>query len=319
MDREARMPKPFDLHPEMRLLTEAAAAQPPASGIAEMRANWARYTAVTNRPPPPDMETHDRTIPATAMAVPVRVYRPAGVGDRAPTLLYFHGGGFMKGDLDSSETVAWGFAEKIGAVVVSVDYRLAPEHPYPAAFEDCRAVLAYVAAHPDEFGADPERIALAGDSAGGNLAAAVSLAARDRGGPAVAAQALIYPVLGCDLTLPSYVANAEAPGLTTASMEFYWKLYVGGEGRTEDPYAAPLAARDFAGLPPTMIHTAEHDPLLDDGVAFAERLRAVGVPVEYRCARRMIHGFLRARLHGPDAAAEYDAICAFLRRYLTEG
>ena len=310
------MPKTFDVHPEMQLLIDAARAQPVAASIPEMRANWGRYAASLSRPHPPEMEVVDRSVLAHGAAVQVRVYRPMGAGHHAPAVLYFHGGGFIKGDLDSSDTGAWGLAEGSGAVVVSVDYRLAPENQFPAAFEDCDGVLTHIARYPEEIGIDPKRIAVCGDSAGGNLAAAVALAARNRGEPALVAQALIYPVLSNDLTLPSYVENAEAPGLTTASMRLYWKSYVGGEGRTNDPYAAPLLADDLGGLPPTYIHTAEFDPLLNDGERYAERLRAAGVPVEYRCAKRMIHGFVRGRLSGPAVSAEFAAICDFLRRHL---
>lgn len=304
----------FDLHPDMRVLTEANAALPKAETIPEIRRNWSDYARANSRPYPKGMEVTDRAVPTADGGVPVRIYRPASDARDLPGIVYFHGGGFMKGDLDSSDTVAWGFAEEVGAVVVSVDYRLSPEHPYPAAFDDCFAVTAHVHEHAADFAIDPARIAVCGDSAGGNLAAAVSLTARDRGGPPLVAQALIYPVVDRDLTLPSYVENADAPGLTTSSMRWYWEMYLGE--RAPDPYVVPMTAGDLSGLPPAFVHTAEYDPLRDEGKRYADALAAAGTSSEYRCAGRMIHGFMRARFAGPGAAAEFEAICDFLRRRL---
>jgi acetyl esterase/lipase len=305
------------LHPEMQALIDAKADLPPGNTIEEMRDNWNVYAARMRRPHPADMTVTDGGVAGEGGTIPIRIYRPAAAHDRAPCVLYFHGGGFMKGDLDSSDTVAWGLAQETGAVVVSVDYRLAPEHTYPAAFDDCFSVLADVGDGAGRYGVDPARIAVCGDSAGGNLAAAVSLAARDRGGPAIAAQVLIYPCLTDDLKHASYRTHAETPGLTTASMGSYWQWYLGAAGTpSKDPYAVPLKAEKLSGLPPTLVHVAEIDPLFDDGRLYAERLKAAGVPTEYRCAKGMLHGFMRARLLGPDSAAEFGAICAFVRRCL---
>jgi acetyl esterase len=305
------------LHPEMQALIDAKADLPQANTPEEMRANWNIYAARMRRPYPADMTVTDGGVAGKGGTIPIRIYRPAAAPDQAPCVLYFHGGGFMKGDLDSSGTVAWGLAQETGAVVVSVDYRLAPEHRYPAAFDDCFSVLADVADGADRYGVDPARIAVCGDSAGGNLAAAVALAARNRGGPSIMAQVLIYPCLTDDLKHASYQVHADTPGLTTASMETYWQWYLGAAGMpSNDPYAVPLKAETLSGLPRTYVHVAEIDPLFDDGRLYAERLEAAGVPTEYRCAKNMLHGFMRARLLGPDAAAEFGAICAFLRRCL---
>ena len=262
------------------------------------------------------MEVFDLAIPTEERDVPVRVYRPEGATGPRPVILYMHGGGFMLGDLDSSDGIAWGFAQGTGAVVVSVDYRLTPEHPYPAAFNDCYGVLAWIAENPDELGIDAGRIAVAGDSAGGNLGAAVSLAARDRGGPRIAAQALIYPGTGLDQDAPSYLENADGPGLTTESTKKYRDLYLPGNRDTDDPYARPVMATDHSGLPPAWIHSAEVDPIRDDGRVYASKLALAGTQVTYREARGMIHGFMRARFSGPGAKAEFDAICSFLREHL---
>ena len=311
------MPESGVLHPEMRVLIEAKAALPPATTIEEMRAGWAAYAAANRHPYPDGMKVEDRAIPRAGGSVPVRVYWPAGAEEPSPCVIYIHGGGFMKGDLESSDTVAWGLADQTGAVVVSVDYRLAPENPYPAAFDDCYAVLTEIAANGGAYRVDPGRVAVCGDSAGGNLSAAVSLAARDRGGPRIAAQALIYPCLTDERESPSYRSHADTPGLTSDAMGDYWEWYLAGSERPcQDPYAVPLKASDLANLPPAYIHIAEVDPLADDGRSYADRLGEAGVPAEFHCAEAMIHGFLRARFAGPDCAAIFGRLCAYLKRQL---
>jgi acetyl esterase len=309
------MPDSIDLHPEMQFLIDAKSDLPPAETLEDMRAGWNAYAARMHRPYPTGMRVEDQRVDGKGGAIPVRVYRPAAAAATAACVLYFHGGGFMKGDLDSSDTVAWGLAEETGAVVVSVDYRLAPENPYPAAFDDCYSVLTHVAASAAEYGVDQAKIAVCGDSAGGNLAAAVSLAARDRNGPEIVGQCLIYPCLTDVLEDGSYRVHAVTPGLTTGSMKTYWDWYLGEENvPSNDPYAVPLKAADLAGLPKAWVHVAEIDPLFGDGRIYAERLDAAGVPTEYRCAKGMLHGFLRARLLGPDSGAEFAAICRFLQQ-----
>ena len=203
-------------------------------------------------------------------------------------------------------------------MVVSVDYRLAPKHPFPAAPEDCYAVTNHLAEHGETFGVQGDRLALWGDSAGGNLTAATCLMARDRGGPRIVAQALNYPCLTDELTSDSYRRYAESPGLRTANMDTGWSHYLGDRRPTNNPYAAPLKAEDLSDLPPAHVHYAEIDPLADDAIQYAERLAAAGNVVVSRCARRMIHGFLRARFSGTDAAAEFARPCEFLRRSLIE-
>ncbi len=299
------------LHPDMAVITEAQKHAYSGTTIAEQRAAWGRYTASIAEPPPAGMRVDDRVLRGDAHDVPVRVYRHRDAAAAAPCVIYMHGGGFMKGDLDSSDPVAWGFCAQTGATVVSVDYRLTPEHPHPAAFDDCLAVLRHVAAHSGAFGVDPARIAVVGDSAGGHLAVALCLAARDGIAPPIAAQAVIYTVTGTDMTMPSYVENANGFGLTTkACHDYYAMLLPTGEAT---PYARPALATDYRGLPPAFVHSAEFDPVRDDGRLYASRLALDGVAVTYREARGMIHGFMRARFKGAAARAEYDAICAFLR------
>lgn len=303
------------MHPDLQTLLEAALSFPAASTLEEERTDWRALCTMLNRPVPPTIAVENRQFEAGGLAIPVRIYRPRTLAT-AGCVLYFHGGGWVLGDLDTQDTIAWGLAEGTGATVMSVAYRLAPENPYPAPFVDCYTVLGYVHERADKLAVDARHIALCGDSAGGNLAAAVCLAARDRGGPAIAAQALIYPVLDTDTMRPSYLENADSPLLSRDSMRFYLDAYLGGNLDNPDAYAMPLRAADLSALPPALVHTAELDPLRDEGAAYAERLAAAGNSVLYRCAARMPHGFIRARLHGPAPGAEFDAICTFLRQHL---
>jgi acetyl esterase len=310
------------IHPDMRAIMDASRSTTEQLGprssddVVAARQWWTMYSQTLSQPHPEDMQVVDQPVPTDHGDVMVRVYRPGGLKGAVPGIVYLHGGGFMLGDLDSSDSNAWGFAQEVGAVVVSVDYRLTPEHPYPAAFNDCYAVLTWLEDNADEVGVDVGRIAVVGDSAGGNLGAALCLAARDRGGPSIAAQALIYMLAGTDQNSASYIEHADGPGLTTASTMKYRDLYLPGAQDTRDAYARPFLAESHAGLPPAWIHSAEIDPIRDDGRTYAAKLALSGTNVTYREARGMIHGFLRARFYGPAAMAEFDAICEFLRHQL---
>lgn len=308
----------FDLHPEMTPLIEARAALPVGKNLAEDRANWTAYALANAVPPPEGMHVENRSVTARdGYPIPIRVYTPAGAG-RRPGLLYFHGGGFVKGDCDTSDTTGWGLADATGAVVVSVDYRLAPENRYPTPLNDCLDVLMDVANEPEAYQVDPSRIGVSGDSAGGNLAAAVALWARDNDGPALKCQGLIYPCLTDKLEFDSYKRNAEAPGLSSKNMGGYWVSYLGEAmaGKSTDPLATPMIAEDLAGLPPAYVLIAEFDPLADDGVAYANKLMAAGVETSFYNAARMIHGFMRARITGRDAAKAFAAMTTFLKAKL---
>ncbi len=304
------------MHPDMNILIEARTPPPPGQTIEENRAAWTVYSQKLSQPVPDNMTTFDRMVPTEARDVPVRVYHPATGRAPRPCILYMHGGGFMKGDLDSSDSIAWGFAEKTGASVISVDYALSPEHPYPAAFNDCYGVLSWLADQGGDIDVDGAQIAVAGDSAGGNLAAALCLATRDRDGPKIAAQALVYPGTGLDQDQGSYIEHAEGIGLTTAGTKQYRDWYLPHDTNTDDPYARPVMAVDFSNLPPAHVHSAELDPIRDDGRVYASKLALAGNQVTYREAKGMIHGFMRARFKGAGAAAEYQVICDFLRRQL---
>ena len=312
----------FDIHPDMDEVIAAKQAVALATNDPdEMRAAWNAYGARLGRDRPRGMVVRDSAIPRPGPhggEIPIRIYRPEGAQTPSPCVVYLHGGAFFKGSLDSGDTVAWGVAAQIGVVVVSADYRLAPQHTFPAALEDCYAVTSHLAEQGEALGVQGDRLALWGDSAGGNLAAATCLMARDRGGPRILAQALNYPCLTDELTSDSYRRYAESSGLRTANMDIGWGHYLGDRRPTDNPLAAPLKAGDLSGLPPAHIHYAEIDPLADDAVRYAERLAAAGNEVVARCARRMIHGFLRARFSGADAAAEFDLPCRFLRERLIE-
>ncbi|WP_375489747.1 alpha/beta hydrolase [uncultured Jatrophihabitans sp.] len=231
--------------------------------------------------------------------LPLRIYRPQvrttdAAADALPVVMYFHGGGWVSGDPWQSEWWCAGVAAGAGAVVVSVDYRLAPEHPFPTPVEDCYAATVWVAEHARELGVDADRLAVMGDSAGGNAAAVVSLMARDRGGPRIRLQALIYPSVDLGADYPSKHENADAPVLTRKDLDTTWHLYLPDESKMHDPYASPLYA-EHHDLPPALIQTAQYDPLRDQGAVYAAALRAAGVSVRLTNYVRAVHGYVSLR------------------------
>jgi len=260
-------------------------------------------------------KVENRTVPGPDGPIPLRIYTPTGRGPH-PLLVFFHGGGWVIGSIQTHDGVCRDLALQAECCVVSVEYRLAPEAPYPAAPDDCYAVTRWIGEKGAELGVDPTRIAVGGDSAGGNLTAAVTLAARDRGGPRVAAQAIVYPGLRGDGTLPSFTTYADAPIQSTASTRIYRAAYMPDPATHDDPYACPLKADFYGDLPPALVRGAEMDAARDEGRVYAERRAAAGVDVTYRVAPRMIHSFMRARFNGPAARAEFDVICGFLARHL---
>jgi acetyl esterase/lipase len=255
----------------------------------------------------------DRLIPGPGVDIPVRIYTPTGSGP-FPTLVWFHGGGWVVGDLETADPTARHLTVGAKCVVISVDYRLAPETKFPGAADDSYAATVWAVQHATRFNADPGNIAVGGDSAGGNLAAAVALMARDRSGPSLAFQLLVYPVISRDFDRSSYRQNAEGFGLTLDAMRWYWDQYLQHPEDASNPYAAPLVAEHLKGLPPALVITAECDPLRDEGEAFAKRLQAAGVPTTYSRYDGMIHGFfgMNAVLDkGKQAVAE---ACAALQQ-----
>ena len=258
----------------------------------------------------------DRAVPGPAGDIPIRVYTPDAPASR-PLVMWFHGGGHVIGDLDTYDAVCRDLAAESGAVVVSVDYRLAPEHRFPAAVEDCYAATVWAAEHAGELGADAARLAVAGESAGGNLAAVIALVARDRGTPAIAFQALIYPATDLTRSHPSVEENGEGYLLTAKGMEWFNDHYLGPDGDPKHPLASPLFAEDLSGLPPALVTTAEFDPLRDEGEAYAERLRAAGVPVEQRRYDGLIHGFITLRMVVEAGGDALDEIARTIGKALT--
>jgi acetyl esterase len=248
----------------------------------------------------------------------VRIYFPLEPDESptgVPVLVYFHGGGFVLCDLESHDSCCRRLANGVGAVVVSVDYRLAPESPFPAAVKDAWAALDWVASHISELGGDPGRLVVAGDSAGGNLAAVVAMLARDRGGPAIAFQILIYPVV--DQRRKSSVTSPHtASGVLSAEhMQWFTEQYLGRDGDRTNVLASPILG-DLAGLPPAHIVTGEFDPLCDEDEDFARQLNAAGVPVTVRRYDRMFHGFFNLADHLPIAEQATNDVCAVLRHAL---
>ena len=266
----------------------------------------------------PQMRIEERTVGGD---IPVRVYwPPVAQHHDLPVVVFYHGGGWSIGDLDTHDAVARAHAVGAEAIVVSVDYRLAPEHPFPAGVDDCWAALQWVGEHAAELGGDPDRIAVAGDSAGGNLAAVVAHLAREHGGPALAFQLLWYPSVTGDLSLPSFTENANAPILDRDVIDAFLTWYV-PDMDISDPGTlpvtlAPANAADFSGLAPAYIGTAEHDPLRDDGARYAELLNAAGVPAELRNEPTMVHGFASFALVVPAAAEATNRGLAALKAAL---
>jgi acetyl esterase len=281
------------LDPQVRAVLDQLAAlnQPPRWTVTPAEARRQYEARVAMQPPgEPVANVEDRTIPGPSGKIPVRVYTPAGAGP-LPALVYFHGGGWVIGNIHSHDNTCRALANASGCVVVSADYRLAPEHTYPAAAEDCYAATRYVSEHPEEFGAAPGRVAVGGDSAGGNLAAVVPLMARDRGGPSLAFQLLVYPVTDHDYVTASYRENAEGYGMTARDMVWFWDHYLPNAESGKEPYASPLRAADLRGLPPALVITAEYDVLRDEGEAYAERLKQAEVPVTCTRYDGVHHGF----------------------------
>lgn len=235
-------------------------------------------------------------------SVEARLYVPNGAPETPPLIVYFHGGGWVLGSLDTHDATCRELAEDSSAAVLSIDYRLAPEARYPAAAEDCYDATCWARDHAAELGIDGTRLAVAGDSAGGNLAAAVSLMARDRGGPTLRHQLLIYPVTDADFTTSSYIANGSgAYFLSTSAMRWFWQHYLGGTAPQDAPLARVLHTSDLAGLAPATVITAQYDPLRDEGDAYAQKLAEAGVATDHHIAPGMIHGFFGMTAAVPDA------------------
>jgi len=290
-----------------------------AEGMADLRVRREKL-----RPPPVGrlvfgrssraVTTEDITIGTGSR---LHVHRPAAAPDGPlPVVVNFHGGGWCLGTPEQSAWLASHVAARVGAIVVSPTYRLAPEHPYPAAVDDAWAVLQWVTANAASLGGDPARIAVMGDSAGGNLAAVTALMARDAGAPALRAQVLVYPAVEMYERYPSEDAHADAPVLTSVGMRRFGHHYLGAAYGIEDWQASPLRAASHADLPPALVLTAFHDPLRDHGSRYASALRAAGTPVDLRDYGPGIHGFLSLPGVVPVAKRALEDVAGFLRTHL---
>ncbi len=286
------------LDPQVQKILDTVAAMklpaPDTTPVTEARANYARSRAGFLATPEPVASAEDRSIPGPVGAIPIRSYRPADSqpGARLPAFVFFHGGGWVFGDLDSHDALCRSLCNAARCAVVAVDYRLAPEHKFPAAVDDTLAAIRHVATHGDSLGIDGSRIAAGGDSAGGNLVAAAALAFRDQGGPRMALQVLLYAVTDLTLESPGYKTLGQGYMLTLDRMRFFAGRYLNGPADALDWRASPLKARDLSGLPPALVLTASHDPLIEEAKAYADRLAAAGVEVTYRTYPGMIHGFM---------------------------
>lgn len=305
------------LNPQIEALLAMMAAMPAIDfdtvSPPELRAQFDNPMAFGE--PPAVAKVQDLEIALDGRTLAARFYLPEGAASPAPLVVYYHGGGWVVGTLETHDGTCRALANASGAAVLSVAYRLAPEHPYPAPVEDCYDALKWAAANAASLGCDPARLAVAGDSAGGNLSAAVSIMVRDRGGPALKHQLLIYPVTNDDYSLPSYAENGSGDYyLSTDGMRWFWGHYLG------DVQAAPLArvgpTANLSNLPPATVITAEFDPLRDEGMAYAARLTDAGIAVDAAIAPGMIHGFFSMFQAVPDALPWIERAGANLKQDL---
>jgi len=281
------------LDPQIQALLDKGAGVP-ATHTLSVDVARAQYEArIASMARPADIAgARDHMIEGPGRPLRLRIYTPHGTGS-FPLLVFFHGSGFVLCSLDTHDSMCRNLCAGAGCVVVSVDYRLAPEHKFPAGIDLCLHATRWAAVHAVELGADPARIAVAGDSAGGNMAAVTAIRVRDEGGPALSGQLLLYPVTDYHTPgTPSYEENAEGYGLTRDTMKWFWGHYLCNPSESMHPHASPLRAPDLSGLPPGLIITAEYDPLRDEGELYAHKLRTTGVPSVLSCYDGVNHGFM---------------------------
>ena len=301
------------LHPALQAALDQAAGLPAIQTLPLETVRAAFVTRYAAFPRPEVGLVEDRLIPGPRGELKVRIYRPDRASPR-PVVLFFHGGGFVLCSVETHDGFCRQICNRAHAVVVSVEYALAPEDTFPAAPDDCLAAARWVGAHADSFGGDPDRIVLAGDSAGGGLAAVTAIRLRDEGGPRPAAQILMYPVIDhYSAGTPSYTERGTACGLTGDAMRWFWDLYLGDAADAADPKASLSRTESLAGLPPAYVVVAEYDPLRDEGLRFAERLRQAGVPTECLRYGDMNHGFISLTGLVDRADEALDAACAWLK------
>ena len=280
------------LHSQVKALMDRREALgfPEPQSVEEMREQGRKSKEAIPSVQEPVGEISERTIPGPAGDIPIRIYRPTADGPH-PLIMLFHGGGWVVGDLDSEDPMSRGLVNRVNAVLVSVDYRMAPEDVFPAAPEDCYAATVWAVEHGQELEVDATNLAVSGTSAGGNLSAAVAQMTRDRGGPVIKHQVLFCPVIDHNYTRPSWTANAEGFGLTAVGMKWFWDQYLESDADGKNPYASPIQAKDLTGLADATIIAAEYDPLLDEAADYATALKAAGNDVTYIEYPGMTHGF----------------------------
>ncbi len=297
----------MSLAPEMiKLLADQKSAGLPQAWeapLSEIRKLTQGRVAVTGKPEA-IYSVINRFIPGPTADLPIRIYRPTD-DQNAPALIYYHGGGWVMGFLDIYDASLHRLANQSGSVIISVNYQKAPEHPFPIPFDDCYASLLWVKEHSKEFGIDPNRIGVGGDSAGGNLAAAVAIKARDES-ISLSYQLLVYPCIARDFTTRSYNEYATDFGLSTQAMKWFWEQYLQGSEHDDNPYAVPARAKTLAGVAPSIVITAQYDPLISDSENYCEKLKNEGADVIYREFPGMIHGFFANVAVTPSARLALD-------------
>jgi acetyl esterase len=305
-----------ELDPGMKAFTDALSAATPAGSyswpLERQRREWDGLCKQFRAARPPSIEVTN----LVANGVPCRVFKPKGERQRAG-VIYAHGGGWVLGSPDTHDDMCAEMATGSDCIVVLVDYRLAPEHQFPAQLEDSIKVWRWMIGAGKQFGIDRTRIVAAGDSAGGQMSVALAMTLREMELPQIAGMVLIYPGLGTDLHTPSYIRNAQSPSLSRDEMIYYWESFLGPPGSSSwrDPKAVPNIALDVTGLPPTYITVAGHDPLHDDGVIFYNKLKAAGIACDLRFEPALAHSYMRARHHSSVAMDGFKAIIAALTQF----
>ena len=295
----------------------AQLAETPGPSFTQMTPAEGRAAYRLMRPLNPELavsSVSEQSVPGSAGQIGLRVYRPEGPGP-FPLYVNFHGGGWVIGDLDTADAACRDLCATAGCVVVSVDYRLAPENRYPAAVDDCYEATCWAAENSQNLEGNG-KLAVGGESAGGNLAAAVCLRARDEAGPEIDFQLLLYPVTDADFTRQSYVDNAAGYLLETETMKWFWDHYLPDAKRRDEPYASPIRAADLSNLPPALVVTAEFDPLRDEGMAFAQALQNAGTPADAVCYDGLVHDFFATAQLFEASRAPFQQVCARLRQAL---
>ena len=287
--------------------------------LPELRQQLRTMVALMDEPAPALARIENISIPGSAGPIPARVYDAKAGGSARPIVAYFHGGGWVQGDLETHHGLCARLALRSGAIVVAIDYRLAPEHKFPAAVEDCFAAYGWLRTHAAELGGDPARVAVAGDSAGGNLSAVVSQLAARAGIPVPSCQVLIYPAVDFALDTASHRELAEGHIIPRDRIEWYAEQYMPAGADRTDPRASPMRTKDLVGQPPALIITAGFDPLRDEGHAYAERLRAAGIDVAYHEYTGQIHAFVSLTKALPEGLACTWAIADYMHERLTHG